>query len=354
MKNSIDKIIISFLLLLVAMTGCDNYERAEAVPTIYVNHQFLSLFVGDEIQLVANPKDGASYSWESEDLKVVTVSNGLVNAVGEGTTNVIVRQGDIYIRVPVTVVEKIPLVSVELSTDYVGLFPNSTETVQVTSSPIDANDVPRTDFKWWSEDESIAMVNAKGEISGIKIGLTKVHYRKGSFVRSVTVDVVSTLPFKGPHVISKAAVLVLPVRDFDFGGEGNAYHDSDVTNSAGSNYRKDNGDNNSPGVDVEGGGNVGYVNDGEWLLYTVEVHDAGTYAVQVSASGHTDGFFHLEVDGEDKTGQISVPSNGSWNTWIWRPATPAELTLTEGKHTIKLYIDKAGFNINELKFQFLR
>lgn len=354
MKKSIDKIILLFLLSLVAMTSCDNYERTEVVPTIYVTYKSLSLFVGDEIQLVANPQDGSSYSWESEDLQVITVSNGLVNAVGEGTTNVIVRHGDIYIRVPVTVVVKIPLASVELSTDYIGLFPNATETVQVTSSPIDANDIPRTDFEWWSDNESIAMVKASGEISGVKIGSTKVHYRRGTFFRSVTVDVVSTLPFKGPHVISKAAALILPVRNFDLGGEGNAYHDSDATNSANSAYRKDNGDGNSPGVDVESGGNIGYTNDGEWLLYTVEVTDAGIYAAQLSASGNSNGFFHLEVDGVDKTGQISVPSNGSWNNWVWRPATPVELTLTEGKHTIKLYIDKAGFNINELKFQFLR
>lgn len=354
MKKSIDKIIILFLLSLVVMTACDNYERTEAIPAIYVNHGSLDLFVGDEIQLVANPQNETSYTWETEDSQVVTVSNGLVNAVGEGTTSIIVRQGDIYTRIPVTVLVKIPLTGVELSIDHVELFINAKASVIASQIPANANSVPRTDFAWWTENESIAMVNSKGDIVGINEGVTKVFYRKGSFTKSVDVDIAITRAFKGPHVISKAAPLTLPVRDFDLGGEGYAYHDTDATNSAGSNYRADNGDSNSPGVDVEGGGNIGYTNAGEWLLYTVEVNDAGTYAAQLSASGNSDGFFHLEVDGVDKTGKIPVLANGSWNNWVWRPSTPAELTLTEGKHKIKLFIDNSGFNINELKFEFLR
>lgn len=355
MKKSIDKIIILFLLLLVVMTGCDNYERTEVVPAITVNHPSLSLFIGEEMQLTASPQNTSSYSWQSEDEAVAKVSNGLVNAVGEGSTNIVVRQGDIFTKIPIDVLVKIPLTGVELSTDHVDLFINASFMVVANSIPLDANDVAKTDFSWWSENESIAMVSSNGEIVGINEGVTKVFYRKGNFTKSVNVDIALTRPFKGPHVLSKAEALVLPVRDFDLGGEGYAYHDSDNTNSAGSNYRQDNGDSNSPGVDVEGGGNIGYTNDGEWLLYTLEVEDAGTYGVQLSASGNSNGSFHFEVNGSaDKTDQVQVPSNGSWSNWTWRPETPLELTLTEGKHKIKLYIDKAGFNINELKFQFLR
>lgn len=353
MKNSIDKIILLFLLSLVVVTSCENYDRTDAVPTIFVNHESLDMFVGDEIQLIANPQGGA-YDWQSEDTDVVTVSDGKVNAVGEGVTNIIVREGGIYTRVPVTVLVKVPLTGIELSTDRVDIFVNAKASVIATQIPLEANSVPRTDFEWWTENESIAMVNSKGDIIGTGEGVTNIYYRKGTFVKTVIADVATTRPFKGPHIVSKAAPLILPVRDFDFGGEGYAYHDSDATNSAGSTYRQDNGDNNSPGVDIEGNGNIGYTNAGEWLLYTLEVHDSGTYATQLSASGNSDGFFHLEVDGVDKTGKIPVPSNGSWNNWTWRPATPLELTLTEGNHKIKLYIDQAGYNINELKFEFLR
>lgn len=355
MKKIIDKVTILLLLSFIFLTSCDEFDREEAVPTISVNIQSLKMFVGDETTLIAGPQ-GSGYVWESEDLEVATVSNGVVTAVKDGNTNVIVRKGELFLAIPVAVVTKIHLTGIDLSTDRVGVFPNGVgkATVSVRQIPEDANEFDKTDFYWWTEDESIAVVNSKGEISGVKLGNTKIFYRKGSFVKSVDVDVVPTLPFKGPHIISKEAPLVLELRQFDLGGEGNAYHDTDASNSAGSNYRKDNGDSNSPGVDVEGGGNIGYVSDGEWLIYTVEVNDAGTYAVQINASGTAEGKFHLQVNEVDKTGQITVPSNGSWSNWTWYPSTPVELTFAEGKQTIKLYVDKSGFNMNHLKFTFLR
>lgn len=354
MEKSINKITL-FLLGLILLTSCDNFDRTEAIPAISVNHTSLSLFIGDDIQLTASPQNNTSYKWESEDIEVATItSDGIVTAVGEGTTNIIVRDGDIQTSIPITVVTLIPLTSVELSTDHIAIFPNTSEIILVDYTPIDANEVSRTDFKWWSDDESIAIVYANGKILGMKEGFTKVHYQKGKFLKTVLVDVVSSLPFKGPHILSKKEVLTLPLRNFDLGGEGNAYHDSDATNSAGANYRQDNGDPNSPGVDIEGGGNIGYVNADEWLVYTVEVEDAGVYAVQLGASGPNDtGSFHIQVDDIDKTGLISVPPTGGWSKWTWFPTVAKELTLTEGKHKIKLYINKSGFNINELRFEFL-
>ena len=61
----------------------------------------------------------------------------------------------------------------------------------------------------------------------------------------------------------------IQAEDFDIGGEGVAYHDTDAVNSGGV-YR-------STGVDVQatgdsgGGYNVGWVKAGEWLTYTVNV-----------------------------------------------------------------------------------
>ncbi|MDR2954959.1 MAG: carbohydrate-binding protein [Prevotella sp.] len=351
MKNFTDKIIILFLLTLV-LTSCDDYDRTEVVPTIFVDHPSLDLFVGDEIQLGVNPKDGSSYTWESTTENVATVSNGLVKAVGEGTADIYVRKGDIYTIVPVTVAVKIPLTGIELSTDKLELFPNNQVQVLVTDIPENANDVPRTDFLWWTDNQDVAIPTSNGKITGVGEGITTVYYRKGTFIKSVIVDVATSRPFKGPHILSKENILTLEARNFDFGGKGYAYHD-DAGNSGGSSYRADNGDNNSPDVDIEGGGNIGYANAGEWLLYTVEVHDAGTYLVQLQASGNGgDGYYHIEVDGEDQTGQLSVPANGSWSNWTWYPSTPGELTLTEGKHKIKLYIDKSGFNFYKLKFEF--
>lgn len=356
MKKSINKLIL-FLFTLALLTSCDNFDRTEVIPAISVNHSSLNLFIGSELQLVASPQNNKSYTWESEQPEIATVSSsGLVVGVSEGSTFVIVRDGDIHTRIPVFVEPLIPLTNIELDTEVISpLFRNETKEVLVFSTPENANDVAKTDFKWWSDNESVAFVNDKGKVTGVGEGVTEIHYQRGNFLRTVKIEAFISLPFKGPHILSKDAALILPARDFDLGGEGNGYHDSDKNNSAGSKYRADNGDPNSPGVDIEGGGNLGYVNDGEWLLYTVEVKDAGVYSAQLGASGNSaTGSYYIEVDGVNKTGLIDVPHSGSWSNWKWHPEVGKELTLTEGKHTIKLYIKKSGFNINELKFEFLR
>ena len=50
---------------------------------------------------------------------------------------------------------------------------------------------------------------------------------------------------------------------------------------------------------------------GEWLAYTVNVASAGVYGIEfrVSSAG-PGGTFHLEVNGVDRTGPISIPDTG--------------------------------------------
>ena len=91
---------------------------------------------------------------------------------------------------------------------------------------------------------------------------------------------------------------------------------------------------------------------GEWLLYTVDVEDAGEYVAEVSLSAAgSGGKFHLEVDGTDVTGSIDVPDNGSWSDWRWlETASPVILTLTAGRHQITFYIENSGYNFRALRF----
>src|SRR5262249_24865518 len=63
---------------------------------------------------------------------------------------------------------------------------------------------------------------------------------------------------------------------FDNGGEGVAYHDTTPGNSGGAVCNTD--------VDIEastlGGYDVGWIADGEWLKYSVNVATAGSYTLQ--------------------------------------------------------------------------
>ncbi len=339
-----------WFLMLGCLWGCDDYNRTAVEESFYVNRSSLSMFVGEQVQLTASPTE-ATYRWATEDPAVALITDGLVEAAGEGATNIVADNGVVQIKVAVTVVVRIPLTGVELSEETLEMSPGDKKNILVTLVPDNANDVPQA--TWTSENTQVAIVNEEGEITALTEGVTRIVYRIGDFEKTVGIDVATTRPFNGPHILSAAAPCVIPAADFDFGGEGNAFHDNDSGNSVGNdNYRKSGGDTQGSPVEIEGNGtNIGYTAAGEWLLYTVEVHDAGVYLADVNLSANgTGGKFHLEIDGADVTGSIAIPNNGSWNSWRWHPSPPLKITLTEGKHKIKYYFDGASHNLKDLRF----
>ena len=282
------------------------------------------------------------------------MSNGLVEAVGEGTTNIIASDGIAETKVPVTVETKIALTGIVLSEDTLELSPDDAITVHVTLIPENANDVPET-TSWTSGNTSVAVVDESGTITAIAEGETDMIYREGSFADTIVVYVSNTRPFNGPHTLSATAPCTVYAADFDFGGEGNAFHDSNSSNSTGNDdYRQNGGDTGSYAVEVQGSGfttNIGYIAAGEWLVYTVEVKDAGKYVFELNESASETSAFHLEVDGTDVTGTITIPSNGSKSNYIWLELdSPIILDLTEGRHQIKFYFEISGYNFRALRF----
>jgi hypothetical protein len=163
-------------------------------------------------------------------------------------------------------------------------------------------------------------------------------------------------PFKGPHILSAAAPCIIPMRDFDMGGEGVAFHDCDEYNHQprGDEYRRNHGDVNSYQVDVEKGINISWTAPGEWLLYTVEVRDAGKYRLSVSVSTMKEGAFHLDVDGKNVSGSVSVSNTGGWYNWVWYPNKPLRINLTAGTHQIKYYMESGENNLHEMKLEYVK
>lgn len=137
---------------------------------------------------------------------------------------------------------------------------------------------------------------------------------------------------------------VLQSEDYDTGGAGVAYYDATSANSGGS-YRTD-------GVDLEacgeGGYNIGWTANGEWLEYTVNVAAAGTYQVAVRyASLSATGNIHIESGGTNLSGAISLPSTGAWQTYATVNAT---VTLPAGEQILRVHITAGNINLNHLTF----
>ncbi|SHN30707.1 carbohydrate-binding protein [Chitinophaga sp. CF418] len=138
----------------------------------------------------------------------------------------------------------------------------------------------------------------------------------------------------------------IEIEDFDSGGEGIAYHDESTANQ-GNQYRT------NEGVDLEncseGGYNIGYVSNGEWLEYSVNVTIPGkyTFAARVANPG-TAKTLHVELDGQNITGPVTVPTTGGFQAWQTVSATTT--TLPAGNHIVRIVLEANDFNVNYFTF----
>ena len=131
----------------------------------------------------------------------------------------------------------------------------------------------------------------------------------------------------------------IQAENFDDGGQFVAYYDTTAGNKGGA-YRSTDVDI-QPAVDVDGAYNIGWTKAGEWLKYTINVSQTGTYpfVVRVANVG-TGGSFHAEIDGVNKTGSIAVPDTGDWQAW--QTVTVANVSLAAGPHVLRVVFDAAG------------
>jgi beta-glucanase (GH16 family) len=155
------------------------------------------------------------------------------------------------------------------------------------------------------------------------------------------------VPFGGsPHAIPG----VIEAEDFDDGANGQSYFDVDGGNLGGV-YRDTDVDIQSSS---EGDFNIGWVREGEWLEYTVDVQTPGTYAFDARvASLSTGGSFMLELEGVDLSGVITIPATGAWQNWT---DVSGEIELGAGEQVIRfvnLSTDPQGYNFSRLTFTHL-
>jgi hypothetical protein len=146
---------------------------------------------------------------------------------------------------------------------------------------------------------------------------------------------------------------VIEAENFDAGGEGIAYHDLSPGNVGGQ-YRQTDVDI-AAALDAGGGYALAYAVRDEWLKYSVSVAAADSYTLEARvASSGTGGTFHVEVDGIDATGPLSVPNTGGWQTWV--TISRSGIPLTAGPHVLRLVLDTNGAtgwwgNLNYLRWK---
>jgi hypothetical protein len=142
---------------------------------------------------------------------------------------------------------------------------------------------------------------------------------------------------------------------FDLGGEGVAYHDTTVGNSGGQLRLNEDVD---IGTNSDGGSpsySIGWIANGEWLHYTVDV-TAGTYDIsaRVASNNSNPGSISLKIgDGTSFTelGVFDVNPTGGWDTWQTLTLNGIDLNSHAGTgKVLRLEMVGGNFNLNWIEF----
>jgi endoglucanase len=159
-------------------------------------------------------------------------------------------------------------------------------------------------------------------------------------------------PFRA-HIIGKHTTLL--AADYDLGRNGKAYFDNDTANfwvsqgpeggNKGRVYRND-------GVDIamdSASGNyyVSHFEKGEWMQYTIEISKKGKYTLEIHGMSTVENSLTLYLDDELLSGNVTMKKSGAGK---WKVAKLKKITLSKGKHILKLKANAGESKITVLKF----
>jgi hypothetical protein len=147
---------------------------------------------------------------------------------------------------------------------------------------------------------------------------------------------------------------IIHLAGFDNGGEGVAYHDTNSDGSA-------NADRTDVGVGIANYvyGEVPYyiknIEDGEWLIYTINVEKSGYYYINRIAVGGREGVgkFTILLDETSKLLSNYTPTSdaqGLGNLYEDFPTEVVPQLLLKGLHILRIVADEGGFELGFLEF----
>ncbi len=140
---------------------------------------------------------------------------------------------------------------------------------------------------------------------------------------------------------------IVEAEDYDDGGQNSGYFDTTAGNTGGA-FRNDDVDIENT-ADASGVYNVGWIEAGEWLQYSINANAASevydfTFRV---ASPNGNGQFYLEIDGNVVTNVITVPNTGSWKNYV--DVDVNDIAVSQGFHNLRIQFVSSGLNLNYME-----
>ena len=111
------------------------------------------------------------------------------------------------------------------------------------------------------------------------------------------------------------------------------------------------------GVDIEyssdpsgSGYNIGWIDNGEWLKYTIHARFTGNYQFSFKASSPYDNG-QIVVIVQEQAGAVNfpIPNTGGYQNWYWTDT--ASVYLEGGENVIRLQIINGNLNLKSIKIE---
>jgi hypothetical protein len=167
----------------------------------------------------------------------------------------------------------------------------------------------------------------------------------------LTVNFITNMPYRTAPAAVPGRI---EVENFDLGGRNVAYFDLTTANE-GKAYRTKDSVGIAKSKAASNGHLVRWTKSGEWMKYTVNVAEGGSYVVDARvASLGQGGTFRIEFtkDGvTTATDSLTVPSTGGWDWWT---TVSARVNLPAGRQEMRIVMEAVGASGDVGSFDFVQ
>tara|TARA_S200000501_G_scaffold290554_1_gene275588 strand:- start:6603 stop:9296 length:2694 start_codon:yes stop_codon:yes gene_type:complete len=200
------------------------------------------------------------------------------------------------------------------------------------------------------ESDSSAPFQAQPTNLGLGVhGMYAKVYVGSEFVisNSISIQVGEQVPFSAVHVIP-GTIEAGHFDKYEAGaGQNISYFDTSQYNEGDARLDEyvDTGSDSGEGI------TVGWITAGEWLEYSVDVQNPGTYSIAIRySSGNPNGGgpMYFELDGKSISNSISFPTTGDWDEWATKTVT--DIPITGGEQILRIAINNGEFNLGRMTF----
>ena len=155
-------------------------------------------------------------------------------------------------------------------------------------------------------------------------------------------------------IISASEESVLNLGDYDLGGEGIAFSDTEEAQLAAINNDSTCRVDEAVDIATYDVCVLSYTIANEWVEYTINIEEAGLFDLAIGTyAGGEGGYFYLQFDGAGITPPIKVNSTGDFGTL--GEETVENVFLDEGEHILRVFMLESGpinsvGNLREIRF----